>query len=84
MKQMIAAAVALLASVVLWALAGCNKDMFDTVYSYDYAYISLPDGSCVQGPVESWRDYADGDQLQITINGITYLTDTTRAVLVQH
>lgn len=86
MKRMIAAAVAILASVVLLALAGCewNYEYVDLNYGYDYAYISLPDGSCVQGAVESWRDYEDGDQLQIRINGVTYLTDTTRAVLVQH
>lgn len=65
-------------------LVGCgNMDMVDTVYSYNYAYILLPNGECVEGKVESWRDYEDGDQLQIKINGVIYLTDTTRAVLVK-
>lgn len=31
-----------------------------------------------------WTDFEDGDQLQIIINGVVYLTDTTRAVLVKH
>ena len=63
-------------------LCGCNKLVLDTTYSYNYAYISLPNGECVEGAVQSWRDYEDGDQIHVTIDGVTYLTDTTRAVLV--
>lgn len=81
-KRVAAAVAALLVSGAV--LAGCNMMLVDTVYKYDYAYILLPDGTCVQGKVDSWRDYEDGDQLQIVIEGMTYLTDTTRAVLVQH
>ena len=66
------------------ALTACgNMDMMDTVYTFNYAYISLPNGECVEGKVESWTDFEDGDQLQIKIDGVTYLTDTTRAVLVK-
>ena len=65
------------------ALTACNYQFIDTTVSYDYAYILLPNGECVEGKVDSWRDYEDGDQLQIVINGVTYLTDTTRAVLVK-
>ncbi len=63
---------------------GCgNQDMWDTVYTYDYAYILLPNGEVVEGEVDKWSDY-EGDQLQITIEGNVYLTDTTRAVLIQY
>lgn len=81
-KRVTAAVAAVLASGAM--LAGCNMMIVDTVYKYDYAYILLPDGTCVQGKVDKWTDYADGDQLQIVIEGVTYLTDTTRAVLVQY
>lgn len=64
-------------------LTACNYQFMDTTYDYNYAYILLPNGECVEGKVDSWRDYEDGDQLQIVINGVTYLTDTTRAVLVK-
>ena len=40
------------------------------------------DGSVVEGEVESWRDYDDGDQLQVTINGVTYLTHASNVVLM--
>ena len=61
---------------------GTNKQIVDFTYNFNYAYILLPNGECVEGEVESWKDFEDGDQLQIKINGVTYLTDTTRAVLV--
>lgn len=62
-------------------LAGCNKQMMDLTYRYNYAWIEMPDGTCVEGPVQSWTDFEDGDQIQVKIDGITYLTDTTRCVL---
>lgn len=65
-------------------LSGCNYQMVDLTYTYDYAYISLPNGDCVEGKIDSWTDYEDGDQIQVVINGNTYLTDTTRCVLVKH
>ena len=70
--------------VILTAVTGCNKDLIDTVYSYDYAIIELPNGQVISGNVTSWRDYDDGDQLQITINGTTYLVDSSRCVLIKY
>lgn len=71
---------------ILFALlllcSGCNKQLFDTTYKFDYAYILLPNGSVVQGEVESWRDFEDGDQLQVKINGDVYLTHATNVVLI--
>lgn len=63
-------------------LTGCNYQVMDLTYSYNYAYISLPNGECVEGKVDSWKDFEDGDQIQVVIDGVTYLTDTTRCVLV--
>ena len=37
----------------------------------------------IEGKVDSWKDYEDGDQIQVVIDGVTYLTDTTRCVLVK-
>lgn len=36
----------------------------------------------VEGKVESWRDYEDGDQIQVTIDGVTYLVHASDAVLM--
>lgn len=59
-----------------------NMQWFDTTFTFNYAYIDLPGNKVIEGHVDSWTDFDDGDQLQIKIDGITYLTDTTRAVLV--
>lgn len=73
----------LIFSLLIFICTGCtNMEIVDTTYTYNYAYISLPNGACIEGKVDSWKDFDDSDQIQIKINGITYLTDTTRAVLI--
>ncbi len=80
MKKKISLLLTIIALATL--LTGCNRQIIDLTYSYNYAYISLPNGECVEGKIQSWTDYEDGDQLQVKIDGKTYLTDTTRCVLV--
>lgn len=63
-------------------LSGCNLQVFDTKWSFDRAIISLPNGEVVEGKVDSWRDFADGDQLQVKIDGVTYLTHSKNVVLI--
>ena len=63
-------------------LAGCNKQVFDTTYSYDKAIISLPDGTVISGEVQSWTDFSDGDQIQVKINGKQYLVHSEDIVLI--
>ena len=65
-------------------LGGCgNKDLFDTVYNYDYAIIQLPNGEIIEGKVEKWADYEDGDQLQIKIDGVIYLVHSNNVSLIK-
>lgn len=65
------------------SLAGCgNRQMIDLTYSYKYAIISLPNGEIVEGKVDSWKDFEDGDQLQITVDDVTYLVHATDAALM--
>ena len=79
MKKLISLLLAVLAAVML---SGCNKQMVDLTYSYEYAIISLPNGEVVEGKVSSWTDYEDGDQLQIKISGKTYLVHSSNVVLI--
>ena len=74
---------------LLWAmavtallLAGCNKQMVDLTYSYEYAILSLPNGEVVEGKVTSWTDFEDGDQIQVKIDGKTYLVHSSNIVLI--
>lgn len=39
-------------------------------------------GESVEGKVTNWTDFEDGDQLQVTIDGVTYLSNSTNIVLV--
>lgn len=65
------------------ACTGCgNKQLFDTTYSYEKAIIYLPNGEVIEGKVDSWTDYEDGDQLQIEINGEIYLVHSSNCVLI--
>ena len=64
-------------------LVGCNKQIIDITYSYDYAIIKMPDGSIVEGKVQSWKDY-EGEQLQIVIDGNSYLANSVNVVMMTH
>ena len=83
MKKIIAI---LLVAVVALSLAlvttGCNKQLVDMTYSYEYAIIGLPNGETVEGKVSSWTDFEDGDQIQVKIDGKTYLVHSSNIVLI--
>lgn len=69
-------------TLTISTLTGCsNKDVWDTVYTFDYAIIELPNGEVIEGEVQSWYDY-EGEQLQVKINGVTYLTSSTKCILI--
>lgn len=70
---------AMLAATVF---SGCNKQMVDLTYSYERAILSLPNGQVVEGKVSSWTDFEDGDQIQVKIDGKTYLVHSSNIVLI--
>ena len=83
MKKMIAILLVAAISLGLASLTvGCNKQMVDLTYSYEYAILSLPNGEVVEGKVSSWTDFEDGDQIQVKINGKTYLVHSSNIVLI--
>lgn len=61
-------------------LCSCGNYTLDMTFTYSWAQIKLPDGTIVQGKVDNWTDY-EGDQLQITIDGTTYLVHAENAVM---
>lgn len=73
---------ALVLIVLAVVLTGCNYTMFDTTWSFDRAIIVLPDGNVVDGTVQSWKDFEDGDQIQVKINDVTYLVHSNNVVLI--
>lgn len=78
--------IAILAIItILFTFTACgNKDVFDTVYTFDYALVEMPGGEVVKLEIEKWRDYEDGEQLQIiTPDGTVYLVSSFNTVLVK-
>lgn len=64
-------------------IGGCgNKQIFDTTYSYEKAIIYLPNGDVIEGKVQSWTDFDDGDQIQVKIDGKQYLVHSTNVALI--
>lgn len=71
------------ACVMTLALSSCgNRQFIDTTYTFNKAIVSLPDGSVVEGKVSSWKDYEDGDQIQVVIDGTTYLLHASNVALI--
>lgn len=64
------------------SLSGCNKQVVDLTYKYDRAIISLPNGEIIDGKVESWTDFEDGDQIQVKIDGKMYLVHSSQIALI--
>jgi len=79
MKKAIALTLVL---ILILALTGCNKQLVDLTYSYERAILSLPNGEVVEGRVSSWTDFEDGDQIQVRIDGKTYLVHSSNIVLI--
>lgn len=82
MKKLIALLLGIIAVLSALVLSGCNKQMVDLTYSYEYAIIGLPNGETVEGKVSSWTDFEDGDQIQVKIGGKTYLVHSSNVVLI--
>lgn len=79
MKKLLAAT---LTMGMVFSMTACNYQVVDLTYSYKYAIVNLPNGEIVQGKVDSWRDYEDGDQIQVTIDDVTYLVHAGDVVLM--
>lgn len=72
----------LLILVMTLSLVACgNRQTFDVTYTFDRAIIELPNGEIVDGKITSWRDY-EGDQIQVKIDGTTYLVHSADVVLI--
>ena len=70
-------------TIIVSLLVGCgNKTLIDTTYSFERAILILPNGEIIEGKVQTWKDYADGDQIQVKIDGETYLVHSSNIVLI--
>lgn len=75
-------ALSLILVIVLTLSACSNRERgFDLTQTFRWAIIELGNGKLIEGEVTRWRDFEDGDEVQVTINGITYLTHYSKVIL---
>ena len=66
----------------LLALTGCNKDIFDTNYTYHKAICEIG-GEYKEIKIKQWSDY-EGEQIQIIAkDGNTYLVSSVNCTLIK-
>lgn len=82
MKKIISIALLLCVIFVCSACTVGNNKRYDSNYTFKHAIILLPNGSNVEGSVEWWTDFDDGDEVQIKMNGKVYLTHYSNVVLI--
>ena len=82
MKKLVALLLIAVVILGMLVLSGCNKQMVDLTYSYERAIICLPNGEIIEGRVSSWTDFEDGDQIQVRIEGKTYLVHSSNIALI--
>ena len=74
--------VILVLGIVAGAYAWGNKQWFDTTYSFERAIIQLPGKHAIEGKLDSWLDFENSDQIQVKIDGVTYLTHISNVCLI--
>lgn len=68
-------------SLFLVLLSGCNLQVIDTTWKYDYAYINVGDET-IKCEVSSWKDYSESDMLQVKCkDGRSFLGHASSIIL---
>lgn len=82
MKKIVCLALILVLALTLTACKIGNRQVgWDTTQTFKWAIIRLGNGELIEGTVESWRDFNEGDEVQLTIKGVTYLTHYSNVIL---
>lgn len=66
--------------VCMFFITGCNREIFDTSYSFDKIVCNY-DGIKIELNVDKWNDY-EGEQLQIKSEGKTYLLSANKCYMI--
>lgn len=82
MKKIVCFVLAMILFILV--ASGCNRQIADFTYKYDRACLALPNGQVVEGKVDSWLDFEDGDQIQVKINGVSYLVHSSNVALINN
>ena len=66
--------------VCMLFITGCNKEIFDTSYSFNQIVCNY-DGIKFELNIDKWNDY-EGEQLQIKSEGKTYLLSANKCYMI--
>lgn len=72
----------MLFGILMAAMTSCNKQVIDTSYTFNRAIINTGN-EIIEVKVKSWKDFDDGDQIQIKAeDGTTYLVHSSNVTLI--
>lgn len=72
----------MLFGIIIAALTSCNKQIIDTSYTFNRAIINTGN-EVIEVKVKSWKDFEDGDQIQIKAeDGTVYLVHSSNITLI--
>ena len=71
-KILLAILLCLVMSVTALSMVGCNYQFTDLNYNYTNAYVKIGE-EWKDLEIKSWRDYDDGEQIQITLKDGTVM-----------
>lgn len=61
-----------------------NKQIIDLSHDFDTAVVRMPDGTSQTLKIKSWKDFEDGDQLQIKLqNDEVWLLHSVNCILMK-
>ena len=88
MKNVKMIALAVLLMICAFTLSGCslgNRQIgLDLKQSFDEAIVILHNGEMIEGKIDNWRDFDESDAVQVTIEGVTYLTHYSNVILIRY
>lgn len=85
MKKVILVALLLISVLMMTGCSLGNRQIgLDLKQSFDKAIIILHNGEMIEGKIDSWRDFEESDVVQVTIEGVTYLTHYSNVILMRY
>jgi len=85
MKKVILIALLLITVLMMTGCSLGNRQIgLDFKQSFDEAIIILHNGEMIEGKIDNWRDFDESDVVQVTIEGITYLTHYSNVILMRY
>jgi len=85
MKKVILIALLLITVLMMTGCSLGNRQIgLDFKQSFDEAIIILHNGEMIEGKIDNWRDFDESDVVQVTIEGVTYLTHYSNVILMRY